>query len=99
MYIPIWDTSQEYPILGYMKRNRYSSNEEALRNLLRNHRLNKGIRQEDLAQTLKVHQSFVSKYESGERLLTFIEVINICNALDLNPTTLIKEYQKYYETE
>jgi transcriptional regulator with XRE-family HTH domain len=81
-----------------MKRNRYSSNEEVLRHLLRGHRLNKEIRQEDLAKTLQVHQSFVSKYESGERLLTFVEVINICKALAIDPIKLVKEYQKYHET-
>jgi len=82
-----------------MKRNRYSSNEEMLRDLLRAHRLNKGVRQEDLAQSLQVHQSFVSKYESGERLLTFIETINICKALDVDPITLIKDFQNHHETK
>lgn len=99
MYIPIWDTCQEYPILGYMKRNRYSSNEETLRHLLRTYRLNKEVRQEDLAKVLQVHQSFVSKYESGERLLTFIEIMSICDALSIDPITLIKEYQQHHESE
>ena len=82
-----------------MKRNRYSSNEETLRQLLRNHRLERGIRQEDLAEMLNVHQSFVSKYESGERLLTFVETMGICSALNLDPKTLIKEFIQYYESE
>jgi transcriptional regulator with XRE-family HTH domain len=75
-----------------MKRNRYSAREETLRKLLRMHRMEAGLRQEDLAEKMKAHQSFVSKYESGERLLTFVETINICQALGLDPNTLLKEY-------
>lgn len=56
------------------------------------------MRQEDLAEKLSAQQSFVSKYESGERLLTFVETINICKVLDLAPTTLIKEYLLHYES-
>jgi transcriptional regulator with XRE-family HTH domain len=81
-----------------MKRNRYSSQEEVLRKILRCRRLEIGMRQEDLAEKLSAQQSFVSKYESGERLLTFVETINICKVLDLAPTTLIKEYLLHYES-
>lgn len=81
-----------------MKRNRYSDKEEALRRLLRERRIEAGLRQEDLAEKLKAHQSFVSKYESGERLLTFVETINICMALGLDPEALLKEYMPRHET-
>ena len=81
-----------------MKRSRYSNNEEALRSLLRKFRMDVGLRQEDLARKLNVHQSFVSKYESGERLLSFIETINICRALGLDPKVLLKEYLSSHET-
>lgn len=80
-----------------MKRNRYSSNEAALRHLLRERRLELGIHQKTLADKLKVPQSFISKYESGERLLTFGEAIQICQALDWEPTKLLKEYLLHYE--
>jgi len=81
-----------------MKRDRYSSREEALRQLLRARRCEIGLRQEDLAERLAVPQSFVSKYESGERLLTFVETINICKALDLDPANLLKEYLLHHDT-
>ena len=89
--IPNWDTRQEYSILGCMKRERYSDSEKALRKLLRKCRIEAGLRQEDLADKLKAYQSFVSKYESGERLLTFVETINICRTLELEPNTLLKD--------
>lgn len=95
--ILIWDTCQAYPIFGYVKRDRYSPKEEALRKLLRQRRIDADLRQEDLAEKLGVPQSFVSKYESGERLLTFVETINICRALNLDPKTLLKEYLPNHE--
>ncbi len=81
-----------------MKRNRYSADEETLRNLLRTFRIDVGMRQEDLAKKMNAHQSFVSKYESGERLLTFIETINICRALGINPSVLLQEHTINHET-
>lgn len=59
--------------------------------------MSKGIKQEDLAEILKVPQSFVSKYESGERMLTFVETVSICLAMDINPETLLKEYLPHHE--
>jgi transcriptional regulator with XRE-family HTH domain len=81
-----------------VKRNRYSDSEEALRKLLRKCRIEAGLRQEDLAEKLNAHQSFVSKYESGERLLTFVETINIWQALGLEPNTLFQEYLSNHDT-
>ena len=81
-----------------MRRNRFSDREEALRTLLRERRIEAGFRQEDLAEKLNAHQSFVSKYESGERLLTFVETINICRALGLDPKALLKEYLPHHDT-
>lgn len=51
---------------------------------LRELRENEGLTQVELAARLKVTQSFVSKYESGERRLDFIEVYEICGVLDTN---------------
>ena len=59
--------------------------------------MSKGFKQEDLAETLKVPQSFVSKYESGERMLTFVETVSICLAMGINPETLLKEYLPHHE--
>jgi transcriptional regulator with XRE-family HTH domain len=50
--------------------------------ILRELRENMGVTQAELSGRLKVSQSFVSKYESGERRLDFIEVHEICNALN-----------------
>jgi len=60
------------------------SQEYALfRELLREMRLRNGLTQTALAQTLGVPQSFVSKYESGERRLDFIETMRVCEAMGI----------------
>jgi len=80
-----------------MKHNRYAANEEHLRRLLRQRREKNGMTQAVLAAALRQHQSFVSKYEAGERLLSFVETIDVCRALNLDPKTLLKEYLPYHD--
>jgi transcriptional regulator with XRE-family HTH domain len=43
-----------------------------------------GLRQVDLAEKLGRPQSFVSKYESGERRLDVMELSEICSALHIS---------------
>lgn len=47
------------------------------------------LTQAGLADKLGVPQSFVSKYESGERKLDLLEVRRICMALNLSLGTLL----------
>jgi transcriptional regulator with XRE-family HTH domain len=56
-------------------------------------RENMGLTQVELAARLKVTQSFVSKYESGERRLDFIEVYEICGVLH----TSIEKFSRVFE--
>ncbi|MCZ7593053.1 MAG: helix-turn-helix transcriptional regulator [Kiritimatiellae bacterium] len=81
-----------------MKHSRYDENEESLRRLLRQKRIQKGLTQEALATVLEKPQSFVSKYESGERLLSFVETITVCRALGISPHALLKEYLPNHDT-
>lgn len=53
-------------------------------------RLSAGLRQEDLADALGRTQYFVSRYESGQRRLDFMEVRDICKALGVTVTELSK---------
>lgn len=48
--------------------------------LLREIRIEAGLRQEDVALRLGKPQSFVSKYESGERRLDILELRDVCAA-------------------
>lgn len=60
---------------------RHSYTEQArLQALLREIRVEAGLRQADLAAKLGQPQSFVSKYESGERRLDILELRQVCEA-------------------
>jgi transcriptional regulator with XRE-family HTH domain len=52
-------------------------------------RHNAGISQTELAKRLGTRQQFVSKYESGERRLDFVEVLDIAKALGMPVETLL----------
>lgn len=47
-------------------------------------RKHKGITQADLALRLGKPQSYVSKYERGERRLDFVEFLAVADAIDLD---------------
>jgi transcriptional regulator with XRE-family HTH domain len=49
-----------------------------------------GLTQTQLATTLKRPQSFVSKYESGERNLDVVEFVSVCSALGVRPASVLK---------
>src|SRR5256884_6450689 len=51
-----------------------------------------GLTQQALALRLKKPQSFVAKYEGGERRLDVVEFIAIARALGANPVKLFRNY-------
>jgi transcriptional regulator with XRE-family HTH domain len=54
-----------------------------------------GMRQIELAQKLNKPQSFVSKFECGERRLDVIEFITITDALGADPLAILAEASKF----
>lgn len=54
-------------------------------------RESKGLSQHQLAKKLKKPQSFISKYERGERRLDVVEFIDIAKALDADPHEIIRK--------
>jgi transcriptional regulator with XRE-family HTH domain len=92
-YIRFWDIVQAIVYFSIaMKRSPHSSNERLLRSLLKEYRIKAGLTQEDVASAMGQPQSFVSKYESGERLLTFVEVRGVCQALGLPFHRLVNRF-------
>jgi transcriptional regulator with XRE-family HTH domain len=53
-------------------------------------RQKEGLTQAEVALRLGRPQSFVSKYESGERRLDVVEFIEVCRALAINPQTILR---------
>jgi|SaaInl8_135m_RNA_FD_contig_21_2259928_length_369_multi_9_in_0_out_0_1 transcriptional regulator with XRE-family HTH domain len=61
----------------------WSGGQDAFRRVLKNLRISLDVTQSDLADKLEYPQSYVSKYESGERKLDYLEVKAIVNSLGM----------------
>lgn len=59
-------------------------------------RINADVTQQQLADRLKKPQSFVAKYEGGERRLDLIELLAIARALDFDPIKMVREIAAQY---
>ena len=63
------------------------------REMLTEVRIAKGLLQSDVADKLRKPQSFVSKYERGERRLDFPEFIEVADVLEINVSDFIRKYR------
>jgi transcriptional regulator with XRE-family HTH domain len=50
------------------------------------------LTQQELAKKLNRHQSFIAKYENGERRLDVVELIAIARALGVDPQRLFRDF-------
>ena len=66
--------------------------QESFLRLLREIRINAGLRQVDVGKSLGLPQSFVSKYESGERRLDLLELESVCKACGMNLDEFVSLY-------
>ena len=55
------------------------------------------MRQVDLADRLRQPQSYVSKYESGERRLDILELRQVCNALGISIEAFIRRLESAFD--
>lgn len=76
-----------------MKKNLYTHRQRILLDLLRKIRKEAGLRQDDVAERLGRPQSFVSKYESGERRLDILELYDVCGAIGVTLNDFVKQLQ------
>lgn len=72
----------------------YTDTNKILLEWLTSKRMLEGVTQQQLSDVLNKPQSFVSKYENGERRLDLVETIAICNALNSDPHELIETLKK-----
>lgn len=54
-------------------------------------RKSKNLTQADLALKLGRPQSFVAKYEGGERRLDVVEFVDVAHALEIDPSALLSD--------
>ncbi|MCB0744680.1 MAG: helix-turn-helix transcriptional regulator [Ignavibacteriae bacterium] len=76
-----------------MKKSIWDDHYSKLRKELKKIRKRAGLTQIQLAEKLEKPQSYVSKYEIGDRNLDFIEVIYVCNACNENPENLLNMFK------
>lgn len=70
-----------------------------LRKLLRDLREKARLTQADVANLLNKPQSFVAKYEGGERRLSVIEFVDVVRALGLEPIAAMRQLVKAIDTD
>lgn len=75
-----------------MSNTRYTHADQIFRVLLKEARIGKKLTQIDVAKRLGVPQSYVSKYESGERRLDFVETVQVCDALNIKVADFATSY-------
>ena len=66
---------------------------ETFRKMLTEARISKGMLQAEVADKLGKNQSFVSKYERGERRLDLPEFLEVADALGIDVVDFIKKYK------
>ena len=67
--------------------------QERLQSLLADARKAKGMTQADVAKALGKPQSFVAKYENGERRIDVIEFVDIAAALRVVPGDILAQVE------
>jgi transcriptional regulator with XRE-family HTH domain len=77
-----------------MRKSIHTLEQKTLQRLLKQIRRGAGLRQDDLADQLGKRQSFVSKYESGERRLDLVELRQICKAVGVSLIDFVKRYEE-----
>ena len=77
-----------------MARSVFTKKYDQFRQLLIQARKDAGMTQIELAAKLSRPQSFVSKFERGERRLDVIEFLDIARALGFDPAHFLKKISK-----
>jgi transcriptional regulator with XRE-family HTH domain len=68
-----------------MNRSRYTQCYDSLRTWLKSKRSEKGLSLRALAEKLELTHTIVGKIEHGDRKIDFIEFIEFCRALEVDP--------------
>lgn len=76
-----------------VQKSSFTAEYTIFRDLLRELRTRKGLTQVELSEALEMPQSFVSKYEAGERRLDMVEVRAVCKALETTLPSFVKQFE------
>jgi transcriptional regulator with XRE-family HTH domain len=73
-----------------MLKSVHTAEQLAFRQLMIEARKKACLTQQELARRLKKSQSFIAKYEGGERRIDVLEFLTIARAVGAEPTRLLK---------
>ena len=71
----------------------HSPDYQVFRTLLVNARVASGLTQMQIAERLNKPQSYISKYERGERRLDFPEFIELADILEVDVAAFVRDYR------
>jgi ribosome-binding protein aMBF1 (putative translation factor) len=77
-----------------MSKSIFTRQQELLQQMLRDARSQAGLTQAELAKRLAHPQSFISKYESGERLLDIVELRHVCRSLGISLVDFVQRWEE-----
>jgi len=77
-----------------MAKSLHTPEYEHFRALLVAAREKAGLTQAEVSAKLERPQSFVAKYEGGERRLDVVEFVQVCTALSIDPHAVLRAMQK-----
>jgi len=80
-----------------MTRSVFSSGYDRFRQMLVEARMSANLSQVEVAKSLDRPQSYVSKYERGERRLDVVEFLEVAEVLGVDPIRFIRRLQQYLE--
>lgn len=77
-----------------IKKSVHSADQAVFCELMIKARKGAGLTQHEVAKRLKRPQSFVAKYEGGERRIDVVEFLWIAQALEADPIRMLRQLQK-----
>jgi transcriptional regulator with XRE-family HTH domain len=86
--------SQYAHITYWMKKRIYIAQRDRLVSLLREMRVETGLTQTELAASIEKDQTYVSRYESGQRRLDVLEVREICQVIGITLAEFARRLEK-----
>ena len=57
-------------------------------------RISRSLSQEQLAEITGLHRTYISEVERGDRNLSLINIIKLCNALQIKPSQFFKSFEE-----
>jgi len=76
-----------------MTKSVFSEKYDRFRSMLVEARKDAGLTQSEIAEKLSRPQSFVSKYERGERRLDVVEFLEVAKAIDISPNDILQKLE------